>query len=105
MACAIGKRSFNEETKGQAFNLGNPEPITMKQLAQRIFANAQARHLIKQDRRLEFTYRPIYDDDVRLRIPSIEKAQRILGWNPNVKLDEALERCIDAAIGELKGSN
>ena len=104
VACAIGKRSFNEETRGQTFNLGNPEPITMKQLAQRIFANAQARHLIGQDQRLGFTYRPIYDDDVRLRIPSIEKAQRILGWNPKVKLDEALERCIDAAIGELKVS-
>jgi nucleoside-diphosphate-sugar epimerase len=41
---------------------------------------------------------PIYADDVRLRVPSIEKAQHILGWKPTVKVDDALERCIGVAL-------
>ena len=75
----------------------------MKQLAQSIFAKAQARNLIDQGRELGFTYRPIYEDDVQLRIPSIAKTQRILGWNPTLKINEALDRCIDAVSQTIAG--
>jgi dTDP-glucose 4,6-dehydratase len=33
--------------------------------------------------------------DVELRIPDIDKAKKILGYNPKVSLDEGLKRTID----------
>ena len=32
--------------------------------------------------------------DVELRIPNVEKARELLGWEPQVELDEGLERTI-----------
>jgi UDP-glucose 4-epimerase len=94
-ALGIAKNSFIESTKCQVFNLGNPEPVTMKQLAERIFVKAQQRGIIPKGQKLKFKSKPIYDDDVRIRVPAIQKATSILNWKPTVLLDEALDRCID----------
>ncbi|MGN6796523.1 MAG: hypothetical protein ACTHKS_00075 [Gaiellaceae bacterium] len=32
--------------------------------------------------------------DVELRIPNVEKARTVLGWEPVVELDEGLEKTI-----------
>ena len=69
----------------------------MKELAQRIFDKAKKKGVIASVARLTFTHKPIYNDDVRIRVPSIEKAQSMLNWEPKVMLDEALDRCIDWA--------
>lgn len=37
VATAIATESFAPETRGEAFNLANPEPVTMMELARRIF--------------------------------------------------------------------
>ena len=101
VARTVANYSFADETERQTFNLGNPEPVTMKQLAEKIFAISQRRGLIDGDHRLEFRHIPIYSDDVRVRIPSIDKAEHILGWTPTVRIDEALEKCIDTIVPEL----
>ncbi len=36
--------------------------------------------------------------DIVARKPSIEKARRLLGWNPETTLDEALERTYEAFL-------
>lgn len=94
VAEAIATKSFAEETTNEAYNLANPEPVTMKELARRIFAKGKEHGLVEGES-LEFDHVPIYDDDVKKRIPSVEKAQRDFGWSPEVKLDDSLERCID----------
>lgn len=94
VAEAIATKSFAEETTNEAYNLANPEPVTMKELARRIFEKGKERGLVEGDS-LEFDHVPIYEDDVKERIPSVEKAQRDFDWNPDVKLDDSLERCID----------
>ena len=33
--------------------------------------------------------------DVELRIPNVEKARTVLGWEPHVELDEGLEKTIE----------
>jgi UDP-glucose 4-epimerase len=98
VARAIAKYSFLEITKGEVFNLGNPEPVTMKELAQKLFEKAKQKGVIESAAKLKFAHQPIYDDDVRTRIPSIEKTQSKLHWKPTVTLDEALDRCIDEAL-------
>lgn len=98
VAQAIGKYSFVKESDREIFNLGNPEPVTMIELAKRIFKKAQERGIIPKKSKLSFKHLPAYKDDVRVRVPAIDKVYKILGWKPSVKLDEALDRCIDYMI-------
>jgi dTDP-glucose 4,6-dehydratase len=67
-------------------NLGNPEEITMLELAKRI------RDLCGSSSPIE--HRPLPEDDPRTRRPDIRRAHDVLGWQPSVSLDEGLRRTI-----------
>jgi len=85
----------NKEAIGQSFNIGNPRgTITISMLAKLIkrLANSSS----------EIVYVPKTYVDVELRIPSIEKAKEILGFEPKYDLDEGLEKTIEWYRGELK---
>lgn len=98
VASAIAGHIDDPRTNGEAFNLGNPEPTTMRELAQKIFALGKKRGFDIPGDNLRFEHLPIYGDDVRLRVPSVEKAERVLGWRPKVSVDEALEICLDRVV-------
>jgi UDP-glucose 4-epimerase len=101
VASAIADYSFLDITRDEIFNLGNPQRVTIKQLGQKIFEKALKRGAIADTAKLSFTHEPVFEDDVRVRVPSIEKAQSMLHWNPTITLDEALDRCIDEALKYL----
>lgn len=65
-------------------NLGNPEEFTMKELAGEV-AKATGREI-----RIE--HLPLPPDDPRQRKPDITRARKLLGWQPQVKLAEGLQR-------------
>jgi UDP-glucose 4-epimerase len=72
---------------GQAFNIGNPRgTVTIFDLAQRIqrLSGTNA----------EITFAPLDYVDVELRIPNVEKARTVLGWEPRIELDQGLEKTI-----------
>lgn len=94
VARALADYSLDSRTDGEVFNLGNPAPVTMKELALKIHLTALRSGALKDRRPLMFEHLSTHEDDVRIRIPSIEKARRILGWEPSVSLEEALERCV-----------
>ena len=98
VARGIAEKSFSVEAKNETFNLGNPEDVSMKELAYRILKELKRRGEKSESEILLFNHLPIYKDDVRIRIPSVEKAKNILGWEPTIKLDEALGICIDEAL-------
>jgi len=97
VAEAIANYSFAPATTDEAYNLANPEPVTMKELARRIFQHGKERGLVSGET-LSFEHVPIYDDDVKKRVPAVNKATQDFGWDPQVKLDDALDRCIDNAV-------
>jgi UDP-glucose 4-epimerase len=101
VASAIADYLEDPRTSGEAFNLGNPHPTSMKELAQKIFDLGQKRGFDIPGERLEFDHVPIYGDDVRIRIPAIEKARSVLGWEPIVTLEEALEMCVDRVVSKV----
>jgi UDP-glucose 4-epimerase len=75
------------EAVGQVFNVGNPRSVvTVFDLATRI------RRLMGADS--EITFRPLHYTDVEMRIPNVDKARELLGWEPRVDLDEGLVRTI-----------
>jgi nucleoside-diphosphate-sugar epimerase len=75
------------EAVGQAFNIGNPRAtVTIYDLAQRINRLAGGTG--------EITFQPLHYADVELRIPNVEKAREVLGFEAKVDLDEGLEKTI-----------
>ena len=67
-------------------NLGNPEEVTVLELAERV------RAAVGKDVPIEFTDRPV--DDPRVRRPDISLAKEELGWEPKVPLESGLERMV-----------
>ena len=68
-------------------NIGNPEEITMLDLAKEII------ELTNIKSKIIFNELPV--DDPKIRQPDIAKAKNILGWDPVVKRENGLEKTID----------
>ena len=79
-------RLFDAEGEGVAepVNLGNPEETTIRELADRVRSVTGSGSEI---RRL-----PLPEDDPQLRRPDISRARRLLGWKPEIDLEEGLEQ-------------
>ena len=96
VASAIAKFSFDDKTNGEAFNLGNPEPVKMVELGTAIYEEAQSLGLLpKSDKPLTFSPTPIYKDDVKIRIPDVSKAERVLGFKPTLKMRQSVRKCLE----------
>jgi len=67
-------------------NLGNPNEIAVRMLAERIIGLTGSRSQI--------VYRPLPQDDPTQRCPDIALARRLLDWQPTVELDDGLSRTI-----------
>jgi UDP-glucose 4-epimerase len=94
VADAIARHSFALETENEDFNLGNREPITMIELAQRIYALFYDLLGEEAQKPLGFTHAPSFPDDVQIRIPGVDKARERLGWQARVPVDDMLRRCL-----------
>lgn len=94
IASAIASYSFKELTHNSIYNLGNPEPVSMKELANIIYSQAQAMSLVPKHTPLSFKTVASFKDDVRKRIPDVTKAKEELGWTPSVKVSEAVRQCL-----------
>jgi UDP-glucuronate decarboxylase len=70
----------------QPINLGNPEPISMNQLASEII------ELTNSKSRIE--YKTLPQDDPTNREPDISKANALLEWEPKVKRLDGLKQTI-----------
>jgi dTDP-glucose 4,6-dehydratase len=67
-------------------NLGNPEEVSMLELAHALIKAADS------DSEIVFLPRP--EDDPQVRRPDITLARRELGWEPTVPLSEGIERTL-----------
>ncbi len=81
-----------EEANNQVFNLGNTFEITIKDLAIKIW------NMIRPDSEPKLTIIPYETfgkyEDVRRRVPNIDKARSLLGFEPKVDLDMGLKTTI-----------
>ena len=68
-------------------NLGNPVELTILEFASRI------RELTGSKREIKFE--PLPEDDPKKRRPNIDKAKRILGWEPKVTLAQGLQETVE----------
>ena len=85
IANAIGNFSFESKTDDEIYNLGNPEPISMKDLAKLIYQGKEE---------LKFKTVREYKDDVIIRIPDITKAINELEFKITKKVKESVKECL-----------
>jgi UDP-glucose 4-epimerase len=77
----------HEAAVGQVFNVGNARSVvTIYDLAQRISRLTGSR--------AEIVFTPLHYTDVEMRIPNVDKARNLLGWEAEVDLDDGLARTI-----------
>ena len=67
-------------------NLGNPGEFTMIELAEKVLSKVGGTSKI--------VFKPLPDDDPKMRRPDITLAKKELGWEPKVSLDEGLDEVI-----------
>lgn len=75
-------------------NTGNPGEFTVGELAQMVISKIGGNHKI--------VYKPLPKDDPTHRKPDITLAKKELGWEPQVKLSEGLDKTIAYFKKELE---
>jgi UDP-glucuronate decarboxylase len=77
---------FFESSEHRPVNLGNPQPITMLELADEII------HLTGSTSTI--SYLPLPEDDPLIREPDISRATEVLNWSPRMERAEGLSATI-----------
>lgn len=96
VAAAIADHSFDRKAENEDFNLGNQEPVTMKELALLIFETAKELSLLPpESRELSFDTVREYGDDVIIRLPAVAKAEKMLGWKARTRVGESIRYCLE----------
>jgi UDP-glucose 4-epimerase len=80
----------NDQAVGEVVNLGNPEEVTIIELAHKVIEVTCAPVGIDYVP-YEEAYEEGFEDMLR-RVPDISKVQRLTGYSPRVSLDDALSR-------------
>jgi dTDP-glucose 4,6-dehydratase len=75
-------------------NIGNPTEITIEEFAREIIELTGSRSTL--------VYKPLPEDDPKIRQPDITKARNLLGWEPVVGRSEGLKRTLDYFMNELQ---
>ncbi|MGV3518312.1 UDP-glucuronic acid decarboxylase family protein [Luteitalea sp.] len=68
-------------------NIGNPHELTIKQIAETIIRMTGSTSAL--------VYKPLPEDDPKVRRPDITRARTLLGWEPKVSLEDGLTRTIE----------
>jgi dTDP-glucose 4,6-dehydratase len=76
-----------ERGGSEPINIGNPQELTLLELAKRIIRLAGSRS--------EIVFRPLPEDDPKVRQPDIGRARTRLGWEPLVDIDEGLKLTLE----------
>jgi dTDP-glucose 4,6-dehydratase len=76
-----------ESNVNDPVNIGNPQEMTIEDIARIIIRLTGSKSKI--------VYRPLPEDDPKVRQPDITRARTLLGWEPKVGLEEGLTRTLD----------
>jgi dTDP-glucose 4,6-dehydratase len=91
-------RGINLTMEGDFYepiNLGNPQELTILQIAEDILA------LIPQSKS-KIIFQPMPPDDPKVRCPDITRARQVLGWSPVVTRTDGLTKMIEFYRDDLE---
>ncbi len=89
---AIYALSESPHAIGQVFNIGSQEEVTIAELAQRVRTRVGSQSAIRT-----IPYDEAYEagfEDFRRRVPSLEKIQAAIEWEPITPLDQTIDEII-----------
>lgn len=78
---------FSQNMVGQVINLGNPDERTVEEIAMFIKKMTGSSS--------EISFEELPEDDPKTRKPDIEKAKKLLGWQPQVDLEAGIKKTIE----------
>jgi dTDP-glucose 4,6-dehydratase len=67
-------------------NLGNPNEVSILEFAKEILAMTGSKSIL--------SFKPLPQDDPKVRRPDIDRARRLLGWEPKIERQEGLRRTL-----------
>jgi dTDP-glucose 4,6-dehydratase len=76
-----------ESNVNEPVNIGNPHEMTIEEIARKIIELTGSKSRI--------VYRPLPEDDPKIRQPDITRARTLLGWEPTVALEEGLTKTLE----------
>ncbi|QVL30871.1 SDR family oxidoreductase [Telmatocola sphagniphila] len=68
-------------------NLGNPDEVTILEFAKEVLELSGSKS--------EIVYKPLPQDDPKVRKPDITRAKQLLGWEPKVKRQVGMKQTLD----------
>src|SRR2546428_9475000 len=80
--------SLAQSGQHRPVNIGNPAEYTLLELAQKVIDATSATS--------EIVFEALPVDDPKVRQPDITRAQQLLGWEPQVSLEDGLRRMLQA---------
>lgn len=90
---AVAQLALHPGAVGQVFNIGSTEEVTIVELARRVIDLTSSRSeivYISYDQ----AYAPGFEDMYR-RVPSIEKIEMLIGFQPRYTLTDTLQRVVE----------
>ena len=81
-----------ESKENDPVNIGNPHEMTIEAIARTIIRMTGSKSQI--------VFRPLPEDDPKVRQPDITRARTILGWEPKVSLEEGLTKTLEYFRGK-----
>ena len=88
MTDALESILTNGKSIGEVFNVGNPQATsTTLQTAETVIRLSNSKSKIE--------FKELKYPEVNIRVPSIDKAKRILGFKPKVGFEEGIKKTIE----------
>ena len=79
----------SEKAVGEVFNVGNNQQITIMELAKKVVEITGSYSTIEK-----IAYEKAYPEgfeDMQVRVPDISKIKQVLGWSPEINLDQIIK--------------
>ena len=97
LARGIVAAIFSAAADNEDFNLSTPTPTTVGELAAAVWRKVHG-----DDKPLRLVHDPPFPYDVGTRVPSVEKARRLLGFEATTTLSEMLDEVIPWVAEEIR---
>ena len=79
----------SDKVIGEVFNVGNNQQISIMELAKKVIEITKSTSIIEK-----IAYEKAYPEgfeDMQRRVPDISKIKQVLGWSPEIKLDQIIK--------------
>ena len=79
----------SDKAIGEVFNVGNNQQITIIELAKKVIEITESKSAIEK-----IAYEKAYPqgfEDMQRRVPDISKIKQVLGWSPEINLDQIIK--------------